>query len=444
MLLPYRILEISLYSILSFLPFVGLALYPFRSQLRFSKPITLLLVAILTVIQISLGLTAAFYSGDNKGELSLISTVIYAVFYFTAVKAAFGKTLFTFLMLSNIANLVITLSKCAEGLIFGEAMALQPYRWTYSVCIAFVTLGVGVPLYLYFRTYYSDGITKQAGTPSWNYLWLIPTTFYLLWFWCFYGSDKTALEISLEPSSSIFILCINLGAFLVYHTVLLLINEQERNRTLTAQTHQLEIQNLQYENLNKQIAATRQARHDLRHHITVMDEYLTHKEYEKLHEYLQEYKKSLPGNSTLLYCKHNTINMLLLYFAQQANEKNIVFSVSASLPEQIAIPDNALSALLGNLLENAVEACQTVHNRQPQISVKATTQPDALFLQIENTYCQEPEKDANGRYLSSKRKGPGIGLESVQNIVAQYDGLLEIEPKDGCFRVSVLLNIASS
>lgn len=441
MLPTYRILEISLYSILSFLPFVLLALYPFRRQLRLSKSITILLICVLTIIQVFLGLAATFSPDENKGVLSFVSTIVYALFYFTAVKAAFGKTLFTLLMLSNIANLVIIISKCAERLIFGYTMAIQSYRWTNSVCIIFVTLTITIPLYLYFRIYYSDGISKQAGASSWNYLWLIPTTFYLLWFWHFYENEKTALEIALKPSSSIFLLCINMGAFLVYHTVLLLINEQERNYMLAVHTHQLEIQNLQYENLNKQIAATRQARHDLRHHIAVMDEYLIHKEYDKLHEYLQNYKKSLSNNSMTFFCKHNTVNILLLYFAQQAREKQIDFFVSVSLPEQIAIPDNVLSALLGNLLENALEACQTVQNRQAQISIKAKTQSDALFIQIENTYCQEPIKDKNGRYLSSKRKGLGIGLESVQNIVAQYNGLLEIEPKDGCFRVSILLNI---
>ncbi len=442
--LLYRIFEVGLYSILSFLPFVLLALYPFRSQLRFSKLMTIVLAALLTAVQLLLGLTAAFAPDSNKGVLSFISTIIYALFYFTAVKAALGKTLFTLLMLSNVANLVITMSKCTEKLIFGDAMAIQSYRWTYSVCMICVTLAIAVPLFLYFRIYYSDGITMQAGASSWNYLWLIPTTFYVMWFWHFYGSEKTALEIALEPSSSVFMLCINTGAFLVYHTVLLLINEQERNRTLAAHTHQLEIQNLQYENLNRQIAATRQARHDLRHHIAVMDEYLTHGEYGKLHAYMQDYKKSLPNNNTFFFCKHNAVNILLLYFAQQAKEKQIDFSVSASLPEQIAVPDNVLSALLGNLLENALEACQAVQDRQAQISVKAKAQPDALFLQIENTYCQEPVKDRSGRYLSSKRVGPGIGLESVRNIVTQYDGLLEIEPKDGCFRVSVLLNIAGS
>lgn len=438
----YRIAEIVIYTVLNFLPFLLLALYPFRKQLRFSGAVTAIMVLLLTVIQISIALLTATHPGQFNGLFSLVSTAIYGIFYFTAVKAAFGKTLFTLLMLSNVANLAVMSAKCMEGLVFGREMALQAYRWTYSLCLLITSFLVAVPLSLYFRKYYSDGISKQAGASSWNYLWLIPATFYLLWYWPLYQNEATSLERALQPSTAFFTLFINLGAFLVYHTVVCLINEQEKSSNLAAQNHQLEIQSLQYENLNRQIAATRQARHDLRHHIAVMDSYLTSGEYGKLHEYLQGYKQSLPNDSSVLFCKHETANILLLYFAQQAKEKQIDFSATASLPEQIGVPDNVLSVLLGNLLENALEACLTVRDRQAWISVKAKAQPDAVFIQIENTYGKEPVKDREGRYLSSKHKGLGVGLESVKNIASQYDGLLEIELENGCFRVSVLLNLS--
>lgn len=437
----YRILEICLYSVLNFFPFALIALYPFREQLRFSKAVVGILFFLLTVLQIWLGVMAAFMPEVSKGALSIISTAIYGAFYFAAVRASFGKMLFSLLMISNVANLVVTVSKCAEGMIFGREMAMQPYRWTYSVCMLVVSLLVSIPLFLYFRNYYSERIHGRDDTFAWNYLWLIPSTFYLLWFWHGYGSDKTALEIALEPSSAAFILFINMGAFLVYHTCVRLIDEQEQNCALTEQNHQLEIQNLQYENLNRQIAATRQARHDLRHHIAVMDGYLAAGEYDKLHEYLQGYKKSLPGDESAMYCKHEAINILLLYFGQQAKEKHVEFSVSASLPRQIGIPDSALSVLMGNLLENALEACLAVKDGRASISVKARVQTDAVFIQIENTCDREVVPDEDGRFLSTKHGGWGVGLESVKNIAAQYDGMLEIETEAGSFCVSILLNV---
>lgn len=310
-----RILEISLYSILNFFPFILLALCPFRRQLRFTKTATVLMVVLLGAIQIFLRSMAVFGQGD-KGMLTTAATVVYGAFYFAVIKASFGKTLFTLFMLSNVADLIVTDSKRIEGLIFGKEMAAQSYRWTASVSMLLVSLVILIPLFLYFYKYYSDGISKQAGASSWNYLWLIPATFYLLWYWHCYGSVKTALEIALEPSSALLTLFINLGAFLVYHTVVRLINEQERSSELAAQNHRPAIQSLQYENLSKQIAATRQARHDIRHHITIVDGYLNSGEYEKLHDYLQSYKKSMPDDTAVLFCGHRTVNILLLHFAQ--------------------------------------------------------------------------------------------------------------------------------
>ncbi len=436
----YRFAEVFLYAILSSAPFLFLALHPFRRQLRFSKTVTAVLCVFICLIQVALREISVF-GHENPALFTAISTVSYAVFYFTAVNAPFGKTLFTLLILCNIANLIVIDSKCAEGLIFGREIAMQPYRWTASVTLLLFCMIILIPLFVYFREYYSKSISRSTAASSWNYLWLIPATFYIMWFSYCYGSIRTALEIAIEPFSAILTLCINLGAFLIYHTVIMLINEQEQNYNLVRQNHNMEIRNLQHDNLNKQIAATRQARHDIRHHIAVIDAYLADGEYEKLREYLQSYKKTLSDEGPTFYCNHYEVNILLSYFAQQAKESSIEFSVSAQLPESLSIPDNILSVLLGNLLENALYACMSVTDRGPWISVKAKTMPDAVFFQIENTCNMHRLKPGSDGYLSTKHEGDGIGLSSVKNIVEQYDGILEIEPADGIFRVSVLLNL---
>ncbi len=112
-----KIFEMVLYSVVNFLPYIFIALYPFRGSLRFSRAVTAVIVLISAALQILMGLLVGFWGG-NAAMLSILSTVIYALFYFTAVKAAFGKALFTLLMISNIANLIVTSSKCVEGSYF--------------------------------------------------------------------------------------------------------------------------------------------------------------------------------------------------------------------------------------------------------------------------------------------------------------------------------------
>lgn len=436
----YRIAEISCYAMLNFLPYLAAALYPFRHRLRCSKPVMLLFVLIITLAQIVLGLCSSFLPDANKVLINMASTLIYFLFYFWAVRAHFGKTLFTLLMLTNIANFVVVSSKCLEGFLF-PALARQPFRWSYSLMMSAVQVVILIPLFIYIRRIYTNAIEKETNPAAWRYLWLIPATFYLLWFYQLYGYGKSGTEMALQPENTIFLLFIDLGAFLIYYMVVCLINEHDRNYTLETQNHLLYLQTVQYEHLKNRIAETRRARHDLRHHITVMAGFLDAGELDKLAAYLDSYRKSLPDDNSILYCKNSVVNLLLLYFAQQAREKEIAFDVHMDIPASLDIAENDLSVLLGNLLENALEACAQQTHGLRQITVCGKVNGSTLILTVDNTYENQILRDANGAYLSTKHKGAGLGLESVRQIALRYDGAFQAEQKDGVFLASVLLNM---
>ena len=98
----YRILEMILYSLLNFLPYMFLAMYPFRKKFRFPMPVIYIFIGIVTSIQVAYGIWAGLFATGNVAYLSALSTLTYLLFYFLTVKVHFGKTLFTLLMLSNI------------------------------------------------------------------------------------------------------------------------------------------------------------------------------------------------------------------------------------------------------------------------------------------------------------------------------------------------------
>ena len=66
------------------------------------------------------------------------------------------------------------------------------------------------------------------------------------------------------------------------------------------------------------------------------------------------------------------------------------------------------------------------------------------ILTIDNSYNGVVCQNKQGRYLSTKKNGSGLGLTSVRNIVDRYDGNLVIRHDNGVFRVSVMLNIPES
>lgn len=436
----YRAMELIVYAMLNFLPYMILALYPFRKSLRFPRPVTVVLAAVITLLTIGCVFSVTQFPSENTWIFSAFSTISYIAFYFLTVKAHFGKTLFTLLMLSNIANFIIVISKCIEGFL-APGLALQPYRWTFSAIMLAVQLLVLVPLFFYIRNIFTRTVEKDTLLSAWKYLWLIPATFYLLWFYHLYSNTQSSLEIALQPKHAAFLLCINMGAFLIYHMVTCLINEYDKNAALKNQNNQLLLQKLQYEKLELKISETRRAKHDLRHHITVLTGYLHNGKLEEAQSYLTSYRNSLPEDTPVQLCQNYAVNLILLYFAQQAKENDIEFSVHADIPEQLTIAQNDLSVLLGNLLENAVEACLTQATSNRRIVIRTKLKDDALLLGIDNTFDGNIKQNKNGVFLSTKHDGPGLGIESARQIAMHYHGVFQAEHKNGMFYVSVLLEL---
>lgn len=432
----YRILEVSLCSLLSFLPFLLISLYPFRKQLRFSLPVISGLVVLISLLQIILVNWLVLVSSAESGCWTLLCIGIHAAFYFTAVKDRFGKLLAMFLALTNVAVFVAVFSKCLEGLLFGS-LALESCRWSLCVCMIIGHLVITVPVWLYISKQYVKVVHIQ--TSAWGYLWIIPATFCLIWYYHLYLTGQSTLQVVLNVKSTLFLVFINLGEFVIYHTGVLQLMEQEKARTLAQQNQLLALNKLQHNSLQSRINEARQAKHDVRHHTHLIREYLRSGKLQELEEYLDNYSASLPDSQSLIYCQHYATNTLLGYFVQQAKSSNIDIDVFVLLPETLKLPETTISVVLGNLLENAVEACREITEGERKIAVRGKADMGSVFFEVTNTYHGSLRRSKSGKILSSKSVSRGLGLDSVARLAQAHGGMLETDVQDGMFRVSVLL-----
>lgn len=434
----YRTAEVILYSLLNFLPSLALALYPFRRNFRFSPGITAALIGCVTALQAALGCWAAFSASDHAGQISAVSTLLYAAFYFLAVKKHPGKIFFALLMISNLTNLAVIAAKCAEGALF-PALAVQNYRWSFSLMLFFTELLIAAPLFFYVKKVFTPAVEAEPTGREWRYLWLIPATFYVIWYYAFYlNRAGSSLEIALRPQTTLFLLAVNVGAILIYYVISCLIAEQCRTLELTERNHQLTMQTLQYENLQEKIHEARRAGHDVRHHIALMREYLAGGDYTALRAYLDQYDKSLPQGGTLRCCDNAAANAVLVYFAGEAKNAGIDWHARTHIPKDAGIPDTDVSVLFGNLLENAVEACRREPEGTRRITVRADTDGGALCLTVDNTCTLPPRCAPDGTLLSAKHEGAGMGTRSVRTIAEKHGGVCRWEIRDGMFCASVL------
>lgn len=434
----FRIFEIIIYSCLNLLPYLGLAIYPFTGKLRFSKQKTISFIIILAAFQSIMGVYATTCSQGQKGLISLISTACYAAFYFATVKEKFGKLVFVLLIVSNFANFIVMAAKWFEGQIFPQ-MALQNNRWTFSVC-TFVIQLIFVPLmFIFFKKYIKEVASIETNANLWRYLWMIPATFYLFWYHGLYFNPKSSLELALNYVNLIFTFFINVGALLVYGVLVNALIEFEHNLKLRDENKQLALQNLRYDELKKQMDVTRRARHDLRQHISVVYAMAQKNECEKIEEYLGTYLNHSYLKNPIVYCGNFALNAVLVYYVQQAEKADIKINIDIALPNEISIKDADLTVLFGNLIENAIDACENVEKDKRSIDLKIH-RPNAgsIVFSIDNTFDGNIKMSGN-KFLSTKQNGSGIGIESAKYVVEKYNGDMKIEINDNKFCVSGVL-----
>ena len=435
MIPAYRFLEVALFSMLNFLPFMIVALYAFRRHMRFAHVVTNILVSVMCVLQVGLGFLAAFSPLDSN-VMSVLSTVIYAGFLFLVTKGKTGTVVFVLLVLSNVGNLITVFAKCLEGIVFGD-IALESYRWTLCVFMLLLHALITVPVGFYIRKYFNS--TTPIQTTCWKYLWIVPATFYLTWYYHLYFTGQDALAVALDIHNALFLLLINIGAFAVYHISILLLFAQQKAGKLAQENHFLALSKLQHDNLQHRINEARQAKHDVRHHAFMIREYLRNGKLKELDAYLEGYTKSLPDTQSMVYCQHYTANTLLNYFTQQAQNAQVEMDIFVQLPETIRLQESALSVILGNLLENALDACRMISTGEKKITVRGKYSMGAVYFEVSNPFSGPLRKDDSGEYLTTKVHGQGLGLQSVSHIVQIQGGTMELNTDDGIFRVSLLL-----
>jgi len=203
--------------------------------------------------------------------------------------------------------------------------------------------------------------------------------------------------------------------------------------------NQLEMQADHYKKLRLHIDEVKKARHDLRHHLSVIQAFIDTGEAKRLSEYIAEYRATLPDDTATIYCENYTVNSVLKYYAGTAKNEGINFTVHTEIPDKISIRDSDLCIIFGNCVENALEACRRFEGEK-FINIKSMITGDMLTVIIDNSFDGELKRKGDS-FVSSKEDGGGIGVSSVKSIVKKYDGEARFTAKDNIFQASIMMHL---
>ena len=199
-----------------------------------------------------------------------------------------------------------------------------------------------------------------------------------------------------------------------------------------------ELEQQKYKELNTALEKNRELVHDIKNHYLVISEYESKGEYKKLHEYVEELKSDFIKVNPQIFTGNYVVDLILSQKKMLSEQKKITFILRVMPISKLPFKERELCTLFGNLLDNAIEACDKVVGTK-WINVKIEKQNHLFFIQIINTINEIPQKCEKG-FLTSKinKELHGYGLKSVQRIVDEYEGdiLYQIENNTFVVRIS--------
>lgn len=192
-----------------------------------------------------------------------------------------------------------------------------------------------------------------------------------------------------------------------------------------------------YQGLQREERQVRTLRHDLRNHLTAIRGLLDQGEGDKAAQYIDQLADSAALKGGRRLCENDAANAVLSAKLEAMRRAGLEADLTVSLPKDLPVAAVDLCALLGNALDNAIEAAEQAKDKT--VTVRCRTEKGLFMLRVENAYAGElPESLATTK---ADKASHGFGLTGMREIAERLNGSLEAKAKGGRFELIACLPI---
>lgn len=436
-------LMVILFPYLDFIPFAIPRYLLYKEQLRIPFKYVVLLITCIATLN-----SFCFYMINTGGyEMAMRWTtimrygfmIINLTLSFTLIKETFPKLMFTYLLMFSWSFFVFGNANYIESRFFWDFSDEHPYL-IYNIARIIVYLITCPFLLRFFKNTIANAMNIQDHQ-MWKHLWKIPlfsSIFGMLY--CF--SDDVYAYATWQFMVSRYLMLF--GTCYVSYVALKVL-EISKHRTqleeaLKYADMSIATQKKQFDSLAQNMEAMSKARHDLRQHLTVVQSYIEKDDKEGLRTYIDLYRNDVAPDILELYSRNDIVNAIVCYYASSARNQKIKFDANIDYPDACSITDTDITVLLGNLLENAIEACERQSTGERFIKLRIIRHGTSELLIMSDNSCDTPVQFEQGIPQSSKREGMGIGTSSMKDIANRYHGSVRFEYKNHVFYTSIIVH----
>ena len=181
-------------------------------------------------------------------------------------------------------------------------------------------------------------------------------------------------------------------------------------------------------------------RHDYHNHMQSVKAYLAMNNLAEARAYLDALEQDLEDINLLFNTGNINADAILNSKISLAIKKGIQVDYKATVPEELTVSNIDLYVVIGNLIDNAVEACEKVDPEHQFIRLYIGILRRQLYVSVTNA-TSEVVRKLDEEYITTKRGDHGHGLKRINNIVNKYDGYINRKNEPGVFVTEIMLPI---
>lgn len=224
--------------------------------------------------------------------------------------------------------------------------------------------------------------------------------------------------------STILLMYANIIVFWIHEST---IKAQKENTELQLQAQKSELDTEYYSILQNQYDNSNILIHDIKRHLLSIKNLANENDCSGIHTYIENLYSEYEVKNIKKYSENKLVNAIVNRYALVFKENNIDFSCDIRNIDFSFISDNDLTAILDNLLENALEASQDSKEKSVELLILPTN-VNYIAINLNNS-CAVAPTISDGKLVTTKKKSTihGYGIKSIKRIVKNYDGNISFE-----------------
>lgn len=226
---------------------------------------------------------------------------------------------------------------------------------------------------------------------------------------------------------------INIVSFQLYNYIISVFQEENRRLVLQKQSEAYLQQLKMFQDDNRKMSLIR---HDIKNHLLMLKLLYERGEFESCKQYFNDLLSKMKKTEGICNSGNLVIDSIINYKLRELDASCIY--VDAYVPGEVNIPDIDMTTILGNLLDNSIQALKETRGKQI-LRISINYSRGRMILQIENSYEKILEENGELKTTKTEKEGHGIGLESIKEVVERYDGILQLDYKENLFVAFVVL-----